>query len=87
MKTFCYGGASGLLAWMFIYPSDLVKTIKQDKNNNLKINEIITKIYKDNGLRGFYKGFHFAAARAIPLHAGVFLGYELSKEHTTDFFM
>jgi solute carrier family 25 carnitine/acylcarnitine transporter 20/29 len=87
IKTFCYGGISGLLAWMFIYPSDLVKTIKQDKNNKLKINEIISKIYKDNGLRGVYKGFHFAAARAIPLHAGVFLGYELSKGATKDFFM
>ena len=68
------------MAWIFIYPSDLIKTKMQDVNNNLKLNEIILDVYKKNGLKGFYKGFHFAAARAIPLHAGVFLGYELSKK-------
>jgi len=80
IKNFTYGGLSGLMAWIFIYPSDLIKTKMQDVNNNLKLNEIILDVYKKNGLKGFYKGFHFAAARAIPLHAGVFLGYELSKK-------
>ncbi len=79
-KNFCFGGLSGLFAWIFIYPSDLVKTKLQDNNNKQNIKEIVTDIYKKNGFRGFYKGFHFAAARAIPLHAGVFLGYELSKK-------
>lgn len=79
-KNFCFGGLSGLMAWIFIYPSDLVKTKLQDKNNTQNIREIVSDVYKNNGFRGFYKGFHFAAARAIPLHAGVFLGYELSKK-------
>jgi solute carrier family 25 carnitine/acylcarnitine transporter 20/29 len=80
LRNFCYGGLSGLFAWIFIYPSDLVKTRLQDKNNTSTIKEIINDVYKKDGLKGFYKGFHFAAARAIPLHAGVFLGYELSKK-------
>ena len=29
----------------------------------------------------FYKGLNLALLRAIPLHAGVFLGYELSKKY------
>jgi hypothetical protein len=79
-KNFGFGGLSGLFAWVFIYPSDLVKTKLQDKNNTQNIKEIVSDVYKKNGFRGFYKGFYFAAARAVPLHAGVFLGYELSKK-------
>ena len=80
-NNFLYGGLSGLFAWIFIYPSDLVKTIKQDISNTKSLQQIILDIYNKNGLRGFYKGFHFAAARAVPLHSGVFLGYEISKRY------
>ncbi len=79
LNNFIFGGMSGLFAWIFIYPSDLIKTIKQNKLNTKNLKEIITTIYKENGFKGFYKGFHYAAARAIPLHSGVFLGYEISK--------
>jgi len=81
INNFTYGGLSGLFAWIFIYPSDLVKTIKQDISNTKSLQQIILDIYNKNGLRGFYKGFHFAAARAVPLHSGVFLGYEISKRY------
>jgi len=81
INNFFYGGLSGLFAWIFIYPSDLVKTIKQDATNTKSLQQIISDIYNKNGLRGFYKGFHFAAARAVPLHSGVFLGYEISKRY------
>jgi solute carrier family 25 carnitine/acylcarnitine transporter 20/29 len=80
-NNFLYGGLSGLFAWIFIYPSDLVKTIKQDVTNTKSLLQIISDIYNKNGLKGFYKGFHFAAARAVPLHSGVFLGYEISKQY------
>ena len=32
-KTFVFGGMTGFGAWTCIYPIDLVKTIRQDKNN------------------------------------------------------
>ena len=79
-KTFLCGGLSGLSSWFFIYPSDLIKTIVQDKNNTLAINEIIKKIYNTNGIRGFYRGFHYAGIRAIFLHGGVFMGYEACNQ-------
>jgi hypothetical protein len=81
INNFFYGGLSGLFAWVFIYPSDLVKTIKQDATNTKSLQQIIVDIYNKNGFIGFYKGFHFAAARAVPLHSGVFLGYEISKRY------
>jgi solute carrier family 25 carnitine/acylcarnitine transporter 20/29 len=78
IKNFCYGGLSGLSAWIFIYPADLIKSKIQDTSNNKNMSTIIKNIYKNNGFFGFYNGFKYAAMRAIPLHAGVFFGYEIS---------
>lgn len=78
-KSFIYGGISGLSAWIFIYPADLIKTISQTTDLSLK--HIIKNIYYKNKFYGFYKGFSFAVMRAVPLHSGVFFGYELSKVH------
>ena len=71
LKNFIFGSLSGLSAWIFIYPSDIVKTNMQ---------HIIRTIYNMGGLLNFYKGFSLAIMRAMPLHGGVFLGYELSKK-------
>ena len=72
--SFVYGGLSGLAAWLFIYPSDPPKTLMQ--NENIGLFQAIGKIYNANGIRGFYKGFGIGLFRSIPLHGGVFLGYE-----------
>lgn len=76
--SFVLGGISGASSWVFIYPQDLIKTRMQSEKINTNQNFItITKsIFKQNGFKGFYKGFHFALMRAIPLHAGVFMANE-----------
>ncbi len=78
-KNFIFGALSGFNAWLFIYPSDLIKTNMQANNTNLILT--IRHIYFNNGLSGFYRGFNLAIMRAMPLHGGVFLGYELSKKY------
>lgn len=88
-KTFGFGSLSGLCAWMFIYPSDLIKTKYQSNNNDLTLSNTIKKIWSSNndsnniikGFRNFYKGFSLAIMRAMPLHGGVFLGYEIAKKY------
>ena len=96
-KTFLFGALSGLNAWIFIYPSDLIKTKIQSSESNISIVDTIKNIYtsgqnleqslektystKNLGLRNFYTGFSLAIMRAMPLHGGVFLGYELSKKY------
>lgn len=82
LKSFIFGSFSGFMSWIFIYPSDLIKTKYQAIKNieNTKISYVIKDIYKNNGYKGFYSGFSYAIMRAIPLHGGVFLGYEYSKK-------
>ena len=82
LKSFIFGSISGFTSWVFIYPSDLIKTKYQSikSNDNIKINYVIKNIYKNNGIKGFYKNFNYAIMRAMPLHGGVFLGYEFSKK-------
>lgn len=87
IKTFMSGAMSGLAAWTFIYPSDLVKT-KMQSSENISIQNIIRNIFSENnprssifGLKNFYKGFSLAIMRAMPLHGGVFVGYEMSKRY------
>jgi hypothetical protein len=75
LMPFFNGSLSGASAWLFIYPSDPVKTLMQTKNTGLI--ESIKHIYEEKGIRGFYRGFGLGLFRAIPLHGGVFLGYEL----------
>jgi solute carrier family 25 carnitine/acylcarnitine transporter 20/29 len=78
--SFIFGGISGSVAWIFIYPQDRIKTIIQTNNNN-SIKEIIYTTYKLGGLRHFYSGFSFAIMRAILLHSGTFCTMEiLSKK-------
>jgi solute carrier family 25 carnitine/acylcarnitine transporter 20/29 len=79
-KTFLFGGLSGFSAWIFIYPSDLIKT-KYQSSNNKNLFDIIKITYNSFGIKGFYKGFNLAILRAIPLHGGVFVGYEISKKY------
>ena len=72
--SFLYGGISGLSAWVFIYPQDKIKTIMQSCSGNTtySFRNIIKDLYYEGGYKNFYKGFSWAAYRAILLHSGTF---------------
>ena len=88
ISSFIFGGMSGTMAWIFIYPQDRIKTIIQSNNKgyNNNIISIIKKTYNDGGLKQFYKGFSFAVFRAILLHSGTFSMMEiLTQKKTKDY--
>ena len=77
-EAFTYGGISGIVSWIFIYPQDRIKTILQSESGtSLNIKTLIKNIYAQGGLRQFYKGFSWAVARASLLHGGTFLMMEV----------
>lgn len=100
-KSFLFGGITGLTSWLVIYPTDLIKTKVQDKNNTKSVSQIIKSVwnspvdkkftYLSTNTKqllfpflkslNFYEGLLWALGRSIPLHAGVFVGYEISKKY------
>ena len=74
-----YGALCGIASWTFIYPSDPIKTKMQ--NNSIGFKEALSIIIKHEGLMGLYRGMPLALFRAIPLHGGVFMGYEFCNRN------
>ena len=75
-KQWFIGGVTGLVPWIFIYPSDIVKTTMQHRNWPLVKSS--KHIYREGGLRAFYKGYYVGLVRAFFLHSFVILGYHLA---------
>ena len=82
IEAFIYGGISGAWSWVFIYPQDRIKThIQSSIKDKITIKQSIKDIIKNEGIKGLYRGFHFALLRAIPLHATAFMVNELMQEY------
>ena len=83
IDSFTYGAIAGSTSWLFIYPQDRIKThIQALKERKLGFIGGFQEILKEGGgYRSFYRGFHFALMRAIPLHATAFMTYELCKKY------
>jgi solute carrier family 25 carnitine/acylcarnitine transporter 20/29 len=83
IASFIFGGMSGTMAWIFIYPQDRIKTIIQSNTNtHNNINLLIKNIYNNGGFKQFYKGFSFAVFRAILLHSGTFSMMEILNKQS-----
>ena len=86
VKTGLLGGLSGSFAWIFIYPSDVVKNrLQSDHLKYSNMRECIRGTLNDHGWKFFFKGHKLAIARAFYLHSGVWLGYEYSKQFIGQF--
>ena len=76
-QAFLTGSLAGVSAWIFIMPSDPIKTIMQ--RDNVGGIHAINMIWKESGIKGFYRGYKACLIRAGILHGGVFMGYETAK--------
>lgn len=86
------GGIAGLACWLASYPQDVVKTRLQcdlSTGSNQKYPAIYKdggftnctmEIYRQEGLRGFWRGFSACAMRAVFANAVGFYAYESAKD-------
>jgi solute carrier family 25 carnitine/acylcarnitine transporter 20/29 len=81
-KSFIYGALAGTCSWIFIYPQDRIKTHMQAaRDQKIGFIDAFRQIHKTEGVISFYRGFHLALLRAIPLHATAFTTVELCKQY------
>ncbi|KAF2881610.1 hypothetical protein ILUMI_24553 [Ignelater luminosus] len=79
-KQVIAGGLAGVTSWICTIPFDVIKSrIQSDNPNNPQYKGMIDcfqKSFKAEGPGVFVKGFWLIIARAFPVNAAVFLGYE-----------
>lgn len=80
------GGIGGGAYWLTTYPLDVVKSTMQSDSivkSERKYSTIANTfklIYKESGIKGFFKGFTPCMVRSFPANALCFAGYEKAKE-------
>ena len=71
ITTFLCGGGAGIANWIVTLPIDIIRTrlisfkIHSDAKSFLKTSECCQRIYNENGLLGFYKGFRVIFIRSV----------------------
>ena len=81
------GGAAGMIMWGSYYPLDMVKSRAMAEVANAattprgiqatsSIPSLFRQVYREAGIRGFYKGVQPAVIRAFFTHSVVFVAYE-----------
>jgi len=86
------GGIAGLVQWMPpIYYADIIKSRMQVAlpGQYSSVWDCAKKVWNEpgGGLRAYHRGFGVALLRSFPLHATVFLGYEMAMKMTGDLFV
>ena len=65
-----YGGISGQLSWIAVYPFDVIKTqIQKETTRKLSVSEVTKAIYSVDGTRGFFKGLSPTVARTFMINS------------------
>lgn len=89
VRTILAGGVGGVALWTAIYPTDVIKSRMQVySSGGSKVNfaETCSLIFKEEGVRSFYKGIGPTLLRAFPACAALFLAYEKSKKMMSEGF-
>ncbi|ORZ17085.1 mitochondrial carrier domain-containing protein [Absidia repens] len=81
------GGAMGGIGYnVSMFPVDVIKSISQTDEELRKgparsFGQIARAIYRDAGIKGFYRGCGITALRSAPTSAIIFLTYEQLTQH------
>lgn len=82
-KTTIAGGIGGMCLWTSIFPFDVVKSRIQIESSKEPLNKVLTKIVRQEGIKGLYKGLTPTLLRTFPASGALFVAYEYSKYYMT----
>jgi solute carrier family 25 (mitochondrial carnitine/acylcarnitine transporter), member 20/29 len=72
------GVVAGCFFWASNYPLDYTKTQVQATGD--RVIDVVRRVYKANGVAGFYKGFMTCLLRSIPANSTVWIGIEYTTQ-------
>jgi solute carrier family 25 carnitine/acylcarnitine transporter 20/29 len=83
LKVAGYGGLAGEVLWLSSYPFDVVKSKMQSDGfgasmKYASMRDCFAKVYRAEGLGGFWKGIMPTLLRAMPVSAGTFATVEVT---------
>lgn len=68
-----FGGISGMMTWILIFPIDTIKTEYQT-TKNIRLNSLIYSRFNNGGIKSFYKGLTPVVVRTFPsAFAGMYM--------------
>uniref|UniRef100_A0A0K0FL65 Mitochondrial carrier protein n=1 Tax=Strongyloides venezuelensis TaxID=75913 RepID=A0A0K0FL65_STRVS len=73
LVNFISGGLAGILCWIVTYPLDIVKTRFQNVTSYKNYSTVYKELYKENGLKGFFRGINSTIIRAFITNAVTFV--------------
>ena len=79
-QNFINGGTALMATWCVLLPVDTIKTNIQ-KNESGKIRDCVNDIYKNYGIRGFWRGLIPTCVRTIPVAGVSMVGYETVRTY------
>jgi hypothetical protein len=77
------GGLTGICYWLSCYPIDVVKNRLQAAPDTSPpvysgMRDVARVIYREAGVRGFFRGFVPCILRAFPANASCFVAFEMA---------
>lgn len=77
------GGTAGMVFWGLTFPFDVIKTrmqVSSIEQYPRGSRDVIRLMLKTEGLKSLYRGYVPAVARALVVHAALFVGYEFTMK-------
>jgi hypothetical protein len=81
---FLAGAITGGLGSILGNPFDVMKTLAQTSKGSESLGALVTNMYKDQGINGFYRGLQVNIMRACILNATKMGCYDMAKGYVAD---
>lgn len=82
---FLAGALTGGFGSVIGNPFDVLKTLAQTNTSGSSLGSLVTNMFKDQGIGGFYRGVEVNIARACVLNATKMGVYDVTKGYVTDY--